>query len=110
MLGGCAGVGGRVLLRHAELQASVFDMARSGQSLGHLLSKHKDKGGVAELSQCNVSQAVHQHNCYPFLFFPALNFLLAVPPQRTGEGWEWFRVPPLHLVQHASVRMSACTW
>ncbi|KAK5878881.1 hypothetical protein CesoFtcFv8_024250 [Champsocephalus esox] len=84
-------------------------MARSGHSVDLLLSKHKDKGSLAELSQCSVSQAVHQHNRYLFLFFPTQDFLLVAPLQRMSGGWEWLWVPPLHLVPHGSVRMSACT-
>lgn len=83
-------------------------------------SEHKDGGSRAELSRCGVSQAAHQCSVWavsppsppppPHTVFPAQPcFLLAAPSQRTSGGWDGCGVPPLHLVLHASVRMSACT-
>lgn len=63
-----------LFLSHAEWQEKAFDMARSGQSLCHLLWTHKDKGSLAELSQCTASQAVNEHYCYPCLFFTSQAF------------------------------------
>lgn len=91
--------------------AEVSDLARSGPQLWPpSLSEHKDEGSRAELSRCHVSQAVHQCSvCAVPVSSAQPHFLLAAPLQRTRGGWEGCGVPPLHLVLHASVRMSACT-
>ncbi|CAB1447675.1 unnamed protein product [Pleuronectes platessa] len=58
---------------------------------GHLLSKNKDKGSLAELSQCTVSQAVHGRNCHPFPYSMSLH-------KGRVEGGKRGSVPPLHLL------------
>lgn len=97
-------------------------LTRSGQSWDRLpVRGTRTKGTVATLSlQQSVKLCGRPTPLPSFSHFLHLHHKLPLPhsraphpppppPQRTSRGWEWCRVPPLHLVPHASVRMSACT-
>lgn len=71
-------------------------MARSGQSLGHLLPKHKDKGSLAELSQCTVSQAAHHPHSLSLgcLLYPLLPSHCPFTKDEWRVGMELCPSPP----------------